>query len=71
MTTTELNLATTCIKTLATAPNADEQIKLVLRRNSEPIAPSIYVSTLRASVTTLDLIQIVRQCTVDRGSLCV
>lgn len=30
MTTTELNLATTCIKTLATAPNADEQIKLVL-----------------------------------------
>lgn len=30
MTTTELNLATTCIRTLATAPNADEQIKLVL-----------------------------------------
>lgn len=30
MTTTELNLATTCIKTLATASNADEQIKLVL-----------------------------------------
>ena len=27
----QLNLATTCIKTLATTPNSDEQIKLVLR----------------------------------------
>lgn len=26
----EFNLATTCIKTLASTPNADEQIKLVL-----------------------------------------
>lgn len=32
MTTNELNLATTCIKTLANVPNADEQIKLVLQQ---------------------------------------
>ena len=50
----EFNLATTCIKMLATAPNADEQIKLVLRELFSTLAQknSIMVSNDVTSIQT-------------------